>query len=52
MRNFYRSAAIVVGLASLNALPQPGHVSDFFIGVGATLVGGLFAWVIIDLYQE
>lgn len=52
MRNFYRSAAIIIGLASLNALPQPDHLSDFGIGVGATLVGGLFAWVIIDLHKD
>jgi len=52
MRNFYRASAIIIGLASLNALPQPDHLSDFWIGVGAALVGGLFAWVIIDLYQD
>jgi len=52
MRSFYRACAIIIGLASSNALPQPKHLSDFWIGVGAALIGGLFAWVIIDLYQD
>ena len=52
MRNFYRSAAIIIGLASTNALPHPTHASDFYIGVGATLVGCLFAWVIVDIYRD
>lgn len=52
MRNFYRSMGIIIGLVCLNALPQPDNLSDFWIGVGAALVGGLFAWVIIDLYQD
>lgn len=47
---FHRAAAIIVSMAALSNLSSYDvkNDADFFVGVGAALIGVLISWVVVS----